>query len=498
MSAEERIHPSIKKNFVMNATLSISAFIFPLISFPYVSRILGPAGTGNVSFAVSFVTYFDMFAQLGIPFYGIRACARIRDDENELSRTVRELLSINLIMSLIIYSVLFIVIFSVPSLRAEKGLYIICSSMILLNAIGMNWLFQALEKYSYITIRSMAFKFVSIIGMFLLINSSDDYLIYSALTVFSAYASNILNYFYARKLVPFKFERHQLNYRRHFKAAGIFFAMSCATTVYLNLDNVMLGIISGKTEVGYYNAAVRVKTLLVSLVTSLGSVLLPRLSYYVENKKMEDFRRISGKALHLVLIMSTPLVLYFILFASPTILLLAGNQYEASILPMQIIMPTLILIGVTNILGIQILVPLGLEKTMLFSETGGAIVDVILNALLIPRFGASGAAIGTLAAETAVLVIQYIKLKEISSLPSSGIQISLLVISTVLSGVVSLLAIIPCFMTRLPLEAGCIVTLILSGILFFGCYLILLLACHEPLVCEILLQISRVFSRHHS
>ena len=131
----------------MNAILNMSAFIFPIISFPYVSRVLGPAGTGNVSFAISFVTYFDMFAQLGIPSYGIRACARVRDDKKELSRVVIELLTINLATCLIVYTVLFILIFKVPSLRSDKTLYIICSSMILLNSIGMNWLFQALEAH---------------------------------------------------------------------------------------------------------------------------------------------------------------------------------------------------------------------------------------------------------------------------------------------------------------------------------------------------------------
>lgn len=468
----------------MNALLNVSAFIFPLISFPYVSRVLGPAGTGNVSFAISFVTYFDMFAQLGIPSYGIRACARVRDDKKELRRVVTELLTINLITSLIVYTVLFSVVFAVPSLRADKGLYIICSLMIILNSIGMNWLFQALEKYTYITVRSVVFKLLSVIGMFLLIRSSDDYLIYAALTVLAGWASNILNLIYAGKLISLETDRNQLDYRRHIKAIGVFFAMTCATTVYLNLDNVMLGFISGKTEVGYYSASVRIKTLLVNFVTSLGTVLLPRLSYYVENKKIDEFRRISGKALHFVLLVSIPLVVYFILFASPVILLLAGNQYEASILPMQIIMPTLLLIGITNILGIQILVPLGLEKYVLYSEIGGAIVDLILNAVFIPLYGAAGAALGTLAAEAAVLIIQYIKLRRIDSLPSSGAGITLLIFAACISGVVSMLAWTPDFMTNLPLETGCFITILISGVLYFGAYMTILLVRREPLVME--------------
>ena len=142
----------------MNAILNMSAFIFPIISFPYISRVLGPTGTGNVNFAISFVTYFDMFAQLGIPAYGIRACAKVRDDKKELNRVVTELLTINLVTSLIVYTVLYTLIFNVPSLRSDKTLYMICSSMIILNSIGMNWLFQALEKYTYITVRSIIFR----------------------------------------------------------------------------------------------------------------------------------------------------------------------------------------------------------------------------------------------------------------------------------------------------------------------------------------------------
>ncbi len=486
--------PSIKKNFIMNAILNISGFIFPLISFPYVSRVLGPAGTGNVSFAISFVTYFDMFAQLGIPAYGVRACAKVRDDKKELNRTVTELLTINLATSLIVYIILYSLIFAVPSLRKDKLIYIICSLMIILNTIGMNWLFQALEKYTYITVRSMLFKLISIVGMLLLINSTDDYIIYAALCVFSGWASNVLNLIYARRLVSLETDHSRLDYTRHFKAVGVFFAMTCATTVYLNLDNVMLGIISDKTEVGYYSAAVRIKTLLVSFITSLGGVLLPRLSYYIENKNTFEFKRLSGKALHFVILAALPLVIYFILFASPVILLLAGTQYEGSILPMQIIMPTLLLIGITNMLGIQILVPLDLEKYVLYSEIGGAIIDLILNAVFIPLYGAAGAALGTLAAEAVVLVIQYRKLKQIGYLPSSGIRMPLLVFVAFLSGAVSLLAWIPGFMNRFPLEIGCFLTILISGILYFGTYFACLFFEKDSIVLEIISQLINRFT----
>ena len=145
---------SVKVNFIMNAILNLSAVIFPLITFPYVSRILTPTGTGRVSSAVALVTYFAMVAQLGIPTYGIRACAIVRDDKEKLSRTAQEIFIINMIMSVIVYGVFFGALFFIPEMAEDKTLYLICSTTIVFNLIGMEWLYKALEEYSYITKRS--------------------------------------------------------------------------------------------------------------------------------------------------------------------------------------------------------------------------------------------------------------------------------------------------------------------------------------------------------
>lgn len=149
---------SLKLNFIMNAILTMSSFIFPLITFPYISRILLPEGTGKVSFATSLISYFSMIAQLGIPTYGIRACAKVRDNRIELTRTAHELLFINLFMNVISYIALGVVLFTVPRLFEDRSLYIIISSTILLTSIGMEWLYKALEQYTYITIRSIILK----------------------------------------------------------------------------------------------------------------------------------------------------------------------------------------------------------------------------------------------------------------------------------------------------------------------------------------------------
>ena len=402
---------SIKLNFVMNALLSISSFVFPIITFPYISRILLPLGTGKVQAATSVVAYFNIFAQLGIPTYGIRACARVRDNREELTRTAHELLMINLIMSAITYVFLFLAIAFIPAFREEKTLYLITSSTILLNSIGMEWLYKALEQYTYITVRSVIFKFIAMGFMFLLVHEQKDYVIYGAISIFAASASNVLNFINARKYIDMK-PVGNYNMKRHLKLVGIFLAMSCATTVYTNLDTVMLRFMKGEEEVGLYGAAVKIKNVLISVVTSLGAVLLPRVSYYIENKMMDEFKKVTAKALNFVFVVAGGASVYFLLMAAPCILLVSGDSFRGSILPMQIIIPTVLIIGLSNILGIQMLVPLGKEKSLLWAEIGGAVIDMVLNAILIPRMNSAGAAVGTLVAEIFVTTYLFIYLRE--------------------------------------------------------------------------------------
>ncbi len=238
--------------------------------------------------------------------------------------------------------------------------------------------------------------------------------------------------------------------------------MACATTVYTHLDVVMLGFMTTDTDVGYYNAAVKIKNVLVSVVTSLGTVLLPRASYYIEFGRMDEFRRISRKALHFVFLLASPLMLYFMLFAREGILFLSGPAYGGSIAPMQIIMPTLLFIGVTNILGIQILVPLGRERIVLYSEIAGAVVDVVINALLIPRFASSGAAVGTLVAEAVVLAVQYGALRGEIGEAFRAISYGRLLAGLAIACAASLWV--------RALGLGTFFTLVLSAALFFGAY----------------------------
>lgn len=472
----ENKEKSLKKNFCMNAILTMSQFIFPLITFPYVSRILLAEGTGKVSFATSIISYFAMFAQLGIPTYGIRACAQVRNDKKKLSKTAQEIFIINIIMSILAYIVFFIALCNVPRLKDEKTLLIIVSATIFFNAIGMEWLYKALEQYTYITIRSVIFKFIALIAMFLLIHQQSDYIIYGAISIFASSASNIFNFFNVHKYISLR-PVGEYNFKQHLKAVSVFFALSCAATIYVNLDTVMLGFMKTNVDVGYYNAAVKIKTILVSIVTSLGTVLLPRASYYVEHGLKEDFYRITKKAINFVFLVATPLMLYFMFFAKEGIFFLSGNTYGGASVPMQIIMPTLFFIGLTNIMGMQILVPLGKENIVLYSEIVGAVVDLAINYILIPKYASAGAAIGTLVAEIAVWIVQYIYLRKQIKDAYKNVRYGILILALFLGSIASLWV--------KKVFSGSFIVLLNSAILFFGVYFIVLTIAKEPLIYQI-------------
>ena len=475
---------SVKVNMIMNALLSMSAFLFPLITFPYVSRILLPTGTGKVGFATSVVTYFAMFAQLGIPTYGVKECAKVRDDKEALSRVVHELVAINLIMSAIVYTVFAIALITVSKFRQERELLLIISATILLNAIGVEWLYKALEQYSYITIRSLIFKLIAVCSMFFLVREKSDYVQYGFLTIFASSASNVLNFINLRKYIYFK-PVGKYNLRRHIKMILVFFSMSVATTIYTNLDNVMLGFMKTNEDVGYYTAAVKIKNILVSVVTSASTVLLPRASYYIEKEMFEEFKRILKKTMHFIVLVAVPFAVYFIMYAKEGIFFLSGNAYGGAIIPMQIIMPTLILIGITNVIGIQMMVPIGREKQVLYSEIAGAVVDLGLNLILIPQYAAAGAAIGTLVAEMVVLIWQLFAIRDLrieifEQVPF--IKILLGVVCGIVASVWVMFA-----------GLGIFLTLVVSAVCFFGMYAIVLILTKDAIALEAFKLITKTF-----
>lgn len=472
-----KIH-SVKYNFIMNAILTVAGIIFPLITFPYISRVLLVEGSGKVAFATSVVTYFTMFASLGIPTYGVRACAIVRDNKEKLSKTVQELLIISGGTTLLTYIVFGISLFVIPEFAQERTLLLIVGLGIGLNTIGVQWLYNALEQYSYITTCSILFKVIGMILMFLLVKESSDYQIYGGVYVIASFGSYVLNFICLRKFVTFQ-KTGTYQFKQHLKHIMVFFAMSAGASIYLNLDVVMLRFLQSNEAVGYYNAGIKVKTVLVTCVTSLGTVLLPRLSYYIETADKKAFQLMVGKAFRFVFVAASAVTVYFSIFARESILLLSGEAFLPAVGPMMILMPTVLLIGLSNVTGIQILTPNGREREVMYSIWGGAILDFVLNLIVIPKFSANGAALSTLLAEGMVLLLQCWFLRDVLWSYIRQVQCWKIVIALAVASVMT----IP---VKIWIDSGVFVTLLVSAIVFFGGYAVVLLFLKEPFVSEIL------------
>lgn len=466
---------SVKYNFMMNIILKISSFVFPLISLPYVARVLGTVGNGKVAFSISVINYFSMFAQLGIPTYGIRVCASCREDKEKLTKTVHELFIINFIFTIIAYITFFMSLFFVPKFRDEYILFIVCSSSMLLNVIGMEWLYQAIEQYQYITIRNIAFKIMSIIFMFIFIHDPSDYIIYGFLCVFSASGSYVLNFFNTKKILVHKFYFKKYCFKQHFKPILILFASSVAVTIYTSMDTVMLGFLSNDTQVAYYNLATKVKIVLASTISSLGPVLLPRISYCISNGYVELFRSYIKKSLHVVMLFSIPVTIFFYIMSENVISILGGLDFLPATNCMQIITLAIIPLAIGNIACSQILIPMKKENYTLIASVVGALINLIINAFLIPKLGAEGAAIATVIAESVVMIVQvyfsYTEMKyALKDMPYRILIIANLVSTIVLIGM------------QIAFKGRPMLDLLLCGMSFGLCYIFVLFLLKDELV----------------
>lgn len=473
---------SVKFNFVMHLLLTVSNFLFPLITFPYISRVLSPIGTGKVAFAYAIVTYFSIFAAFGVSNYGIRACAQVRDNKEELSKIVQEILAINLILMFFAYVFYFLGIYFILEMRAEKTLFLISGLNILFTIVGIEWLYKGVEQYFYITLRSIIFKLIAFILIFTCVKTQEDYSVYAFIIIFATVGSGIVNLYNLKNIILLKrFSNYDL--KRHIKPMMTFFVITIAVAFYVYISVAFLGFMRGSEEVGYYNAAYRIRDVMVSIVTSLGAVLLPRLSYYIENNMQDKFNDIVTKSMQFIFILSLPLVVFCILFAKPSVLLLAGTAYEGAILPLQFLAIIIFIVGVSNLTGIQMLIPLKKEKYLCYSVILAAVINMLLNLILIPTYGAVGAAVSVAIAEGSILLFQIYILRQYFHILFGRISYIKLIVSL-------LLAVLFSMWLNYTLIYSEIVTSIISAISFFLCYFLILLMLKESFMLLIFKQIK--------
>ena len=398
---------SLKKNAVYGFIKAFMNLAFPLISFPYASRILLAEGIGKVNFANSVIEYFVMIATLGIGGYAAREATRLRDDKHALNKICKEIFIINLISTFAAYILLGIAFLCVSKFSEYRMLLIVCSTKILFTTLGMDWLYNAHEEYKYITIRSVLFQLTSLILLFTFVRTKDDYVAYALMGVFSSVGSNICNIFYSRKFFNF-FEKTKIELKKHMRPIFIFFGMTCAGKLHSALDAVMLGFLMNDMSVGYYSAANKIRTLVQGVITTVISTFMPRSSYYIEKNKMQEYNAIVTKITNLSLFFSIPATVGIIVISRPLILLFSGENFIGAIPSMIVMAPIIVTASLSSSLTNVVLTPNRLERYTFYSEIIGCILNIILNIIFIPLWGVFGAAFATLLVETTVTVYRLI------------------------------------------------------------------------------------------
>lgn len=392
---------SIKKNFALNLINTISGLLFPLITFPYASRILLADGIGQVQFFQSIIDYVALFAAIGIPLYAVRETAKIRDDKQAMSKTTCEILLLHGLLTLAGYVVILLLAAYVEKIQVDVPLFLLLSTTLFFNAIGVPWFYQGVEDFKYITIRTILVRTFSLVCLFIFVKTKEDIMYYAAITVVANVGSNIFNFFRLRKYLDLSVlsSVKQLNLKRHLAPASRIFVLNLIISIYVNLDSVMLGFLKDEQAVGYYAAATRLTRVILGIVTSLSGVLLPRFSNMVANGLFDEFYALAGKAISFMLAASLPMFAGLAVMASPIISLFCGDDFAPSVLTLQIISPIILFVSLASVLGMQILYPLGKERFYIIATAVGAIANFSLNLILIPKYAQYGAAFATVVAE---------------------------------------------------------------------------------------------------
>lgn len=396
---------SIKKNFFYSSILTTSSYIFPFLTYPYISRVLGVNNIGICNFIDGIINYFILFSMMGIATIGIREVAKNKDNKQELNKTFSSIFILNTILTTIILIVYLIAIQVMPQLHQYKELAYIGIIKLIGNYLLVEWLFTGLEDFKYITKRTLTVKIIYVTCIFIFIRDTDDYPCYFLLSMLMVGINALFNQMYARRFITLTLRK--LEFKPYFKSIMILGCYTILTSMYTSFNVAYLGFVTDTIQVGYYSTATKIYTILIALFTAFSSVMLPRMSSLLNEGKIDEFKQMVNKSTDALFTFSLPVIIMSIVFAPQIIHLIAGKGYEGAILPMRIVMPLMLVIGFAQIMVIQILMPLRKDNVILFNSILGASCGIILNLLLVRHWGATGSAMVWIISELVVTLSAF-------------------------------------------------------------------------------------------
>lgn len=403
---------SMAVNAFLNGLRSILNIIFPLITFPYVSRVLTVDGIGKYNFSNSFVSYFILLAGLGVSTYAVREGAKYRNNKKRIDKFASEVFTINIFSTIISYLLLFICLLIFYNLRSYLSCILIFSLQIFFTTIGTEWIYTIYEDYAYITIRSIIFQIISIVLLFIFVRNSTDYINYAAITVFSAVGANVLNFITARKICKINVILH-FNWKKHIIPILIIFASNVAITIYVNSDITLLGLMKSNYVVGIYSVSSKIYSIVQTLLNSLLMVTIPRLAMLYGQKKFREYKSVLSNVINSLVIFIAPASVGLFILSKNIILIISGSKYIRATNSLRILCFALIFSLIAAFLSGCILIPIKREKDVLKGTIVSAILNIIFNIALIPSWDENAAAISTVLAEAVIMFFNLYYSKDI-------------------------------------------------------------------------------------
>lgn len=405
--------PNIKKNLFFSILLTVANYLFPFLTYPYVSRILGVANIGACNFTDSVINYFILFSMLGIDTLGVREIARHKGDRKSLDNAFSNLFLVNMLLTSLMLVTLVVLTFTVPKFYEHKDLMFFGAFKLVFNSLLIEWFYKGLEEFKYISLRSIAVKTLYVICVFLFVRKREDLWIYYMLSCMMVVVNALVNITFSRSKVRLKFSGLQLV--STFKSMLVIGIYAILTSMYTTFNVLFLGFVSGETQVGLYTTATKLYSMVMALFTAFTGVMIPRMSNLVSEGQMDKFRTYYGKAVDLLFAFSFPLIVWMIIMAPDIVRVISGPEFSGAATPMMIIAPLVFIIGYEQILVLQTLLPLGKDKLLLRNSAIGAVTGICLNLLLVPVLMAIGSSLVWIASELLILVLSQVAVrKEIS------------------------------------------------------------------------------------
>jgi len=398
---------SLTFNSIFYLFYNIVNVIFPFITGIYVTHVLLPNTIGQVEIARNLVQYFIIFASLGIPNYGLREISKYRNEQSKLNKIYSELMIIYFI-STIIFSILYLlIVVIIPAYREKIILFLIVGFSITLNMFNNSWLFEGMEKFKYIAIRNLFFKIISFLLLILLVRNNNDYLIYAFIGTITLAGNYIINNINSKKIV--KFTIKNLNLKRHLKPIMYLVVVNLAIEIYSLVDVTMLGFMCPKENVAYYTYAIKIYKILLQIINSFTIVLVPKITLYYKEKRIDKYNEAITKTLKVILLLSIPAVIGIFFTSDYLICLIYGNNYITSAYILKIIGSIIVIAPIGYLLGSSVCLITNNENKMIIPVICSAIINLFFNFILIPKYNELGAAIASVITEFLVMII-YIHL----------------------------------------------------------------------------------------